>query len=147
MSTATSVGWRDTYLRIAGRLGAGAGSARPVLAGTNACVDAIFNIDAGRFARLVARPAVTSASDATGIYAFGRGFGDALWYNRLANNAWSGPQVFGGVPLTSDPVAVAAPNAIYLFGRSSANQLWHGHIDSGTDSTIRSGDSEIQISV
>ncbi len=76
--------------------------------------------------------AVTSASDATGIYAFGRGFGDALWYNRLANNAWSGPQVFGGVPLTSDPVAVTAPNAIYLFGRSSANQLWHGHIDSGT---------------
>ncbi len=75
--------------------------------------------------------AVTSASDATGIYAFGRGFGDALWWNRLANGAWSGPQVFGGVPLTSDPVAVTAPNAIYLFGRSSDNQLWHGHIDSG----------------
>ena len=46
--------------------------------------------------------AVASASDATGISAFGRGFGDALWYNCLANNAWSGPQVFGGVPLTSD---------------------------------------------
>jgi hypothetical protein len=75
--------------------------------------------------------AVTSASDASGIYAFGRGFGDALWWNRLANNAWSGPQNFGGVPLTSDPVAVTAPNAIYLFGRSSGNQLWHGHIDSG----------------
>ena len=75
--------------------------------------------------------AVTSASDASGIYAFGRGFGDALWYNRLANDAWSGPQDFGGVPLTSDPVAVTAPNAIYLFGRSQNNQLWHGHIDSG----------------
>jgi hypothetical protein len=76
--------------------------------------------------------AVTSASDTTGIYVFGRGYGDALWWNRLADNAWSGPQVFGGVPLTSDPVAITAPNAIYLFGRSSGNELWHGHIDSGS---------------
>jgi hypothetical protein len=75
--------------------------------------------------------AVTSASDGSGIYVFGRGFGDALWYNRLAGGAWSGPQVFGGVPITSDPVAVTAPNAIYLFARSSDNQLWHGHIDAG----------------
>jgi hypothetical protein len=75
--------------------------------------------------------AVTSAADASGVYVFGRGFGDALWYNRLANGAWSGAQVFGGVPLTSDPVAVTAPNAMYLFARSQNGQLWHGHIDNG----------------
>jgi hypothetical protein len=75
--------------------------------------------------------AVTSAADASGVYVFGRGFGDALWYNRLANGAWSGPQVLGGVPLTSDPVAVTAPNAMYLFARSQGGQLWHGHIDNG----------------
>jgi hypothetical protein len=75
--------------------------------------------------------ALTAAVDPTGMYVFGRGYGDALWWNRLANGAWSGPQVFGGVPLTSDPCAVTAPNAIYLFARSQNGQLWHGHIDNG----------------
>src|SRR5205807_7376731 len=71
--------------------------------------------------------ALTAAVDATGMYVFGRGFGDALWWNRYTSGAWSGQQVFGGVPLTSDPVAVTAPNAIYLFARSQNGQLWHGH--------------------
>jgi hypothetical protein len=75
--------------------------------------------------------ALTATSDATGLYVFGRGFGDALWWNRRSGTAWSGPQVFGGVPLTSDPVAVTAPNAIYVFARSQNGQLWHGHIDNG----------------
>src|SRR5207249_9340539 len=75
--------------------------------------------------------ALTAATDPTGMYVFGRGFGDALWWNRYTNGAWSGQQAFGGVPLTSDPVAVTAPNAIYLFARSQNGQLWHGHIDNG----------------
>jgi hypothetical protein len=75
--------------------------------------------------------ALTAAADATGLYVFGRGFGDALWWNRRSGNAWSGAKVFGGVPLTSDPVAVTAPNAIYVFARSQNGQLWHGHIDNG----------------
>ena len=62
---------------------------------------------------------ISAAVDGTGAYVFGRGFGNALWYNRLAGGAWSGPQVLGGVPLTSDPVAVAAPERrIYVFARS-----------------------------
>jgi hypothetical protein len=75
--------------------------------------------------------ALTSATDATGMYVFGRGFGDALWWNRYSGGSWSGQQVFGGVPLTSDPIAVTAPNAIYLFARSENGALWHGHIDNG----------------
>jgi hypothetical protein len=75
--------------------------------------------------------ALTTAIDATGMYVFGRGFGDALWWIRSTDGVWSGPQAFGGVPLTSDPVAVTAANAIYVFARSQNGQVWHGHIDSG----------------
>ncbi len=75
--------------------------------------------------------ALTATVDPTGLYAFGRGVGDALWWNRLSEGAWSGPQVFGGVPLTSDPVAITAPDAIYVFARSQNGQLWYGHLDNG----------------
>ena len=75
--------------------------------------------------------ALTAAVDPTGMYVFGRGAGTALWWNRFSGGSWSGPQAFGGVPLTSDPVAVTAPNAIYLFAASQNGQLWHGHIDNG----------------
>jgi hypothetical protein len=62
MNTATSIGWRDTYLRIAERLVAKAGTARPILTGANACVDAIFHIDADRLARLAAPSAIPPAA-------------------------------------------------------------------------------------
>jgi hypothetical protein len=74
---------------------------------------------------------LTAAADATGLYVFGRGAYDAIWWNRRSGNAWSGPQAFPGIPVTSDPTAVTAPDAIYLFARSQNNQLWHGHIDNG----------------
>jgi len=75
--------------------------------------------------------ALTAASDASGTYVFGRGFGDALWWNRFSNGSWSGPQVFGGVPLTSDPVAVSAPGAIHVFARSNQGELFTGRLDNG----------------
>ena len=75
--------------------------------------------------------ALTSATDATGMYVFGRGFGNALWWNRYTGGSWSGPKAFGGVALTSDPVAVAAPDAIHLFVCSQGGELWHGHINDG----------------
>ncbi len=62
MNTATSIGWRDTYLRIAERLITRAGTARPILTGANACVDAIFHIDADRLARLAAPSAIPPAA-------------------------------------------------------------------------------------
>ncbi len=66
MSTTTSAGWRDAYLRGAENLVRQAGAARLILTGTSACVDAVFRIDADRLARLVARPAATSADDTKG---------------------------------------------------------------------------------
>lgn len=138
MSTATSVGWRDTYLRIAERLGARAGSARPVLAGTNACVDAIFNIDAGRLARLVARPAVTSASDETGNDLLDRvlaritaGRGGELLTRWPAGPSWicallGAPdrhQVGGTGPQASWALAAVGGRSVLALADRSAEQL------------------------
>jgi hypothetical protein len=76
--------------------------------------------------------ALASASDATGTYVFGRGFGNALWYNRFDGTSWTGQQVLGGVPMASDPVAVAAPTGIYVFAlATNSYALWHGHFDNG----------------
>lgn len=138
MSTATGVGWRDTYLRIAGRLGTGAGSARPVLAGTNACVDAIFNIDAGRLARLVACPAVTSASDETGSEVLGRvleritaGRGGELLTRWPAGPSWicallgtpDRHQVGGTGPQASWALATVGGRSVLALADRSAEQL------------------------
>jgi hypothetical protein len=75
---------------------------------------------------------ISAAVDGSGAYVFGRGFGNALWYNRLVGGAWSGQQVLGGVPLTSDPVSVAAPGGgVYVFARSENAAVWHGRLDNG----------------
>ncbi len=75
--------------------------------------------------------ALTAAADSTGTYVFGRGSGGALWWNRSTGGSWSGAQVFGGLPLTSDPVAVTATDGIHLFARSEGDHLWHGRIAAG----------------
>jgi ADP-dependent phosphofructokinase/glucokinase len=61
LSRATGIRWRATYLEMAERLMAGASAARPVLAASNACVDAVFHIDALRLSRL------TAVKDSNGI--------------------------------------------------------------------------------
>jgi hypothetical protein len=66
MRTLPGTSWRDAYLGVAEHLVSQAGAARLILTGTSACVDAVFHIDAGRLARLVARPAATSADDIAG---------------------------------------------------------------------------------
>jgi ADP-dependent phosphofructokinase/glucokinase len=54
MRTTTAVSWPEVYDETAARVLLSAPAARPVFTGTNACVDAIFRIDADRLARLVA---------------------------------------------------------------------------------------------
>lgn len=82
-------------------------------------------------------PTVTSGLSAAvvsdGAYVFGRGFGDALWFNRYTDSGWTGPQAFGGISLTSDPVGVAAtPQSITVFARSSNLTVWFARNDGGT---------------
>ena len=59
MSQSADIRWRGAYLQVAELLTAGASAARPVLTVSNACVDAVFHVDAARLSRLaaVARPA------------------------------------------------------------------------------------------
>ena len=61
MNRVTGIRWRATYLEVAERLTAEASAARPVLAASNACVDAVFHVDAARLLRL------TAAADSDGI--------------------------------------------------------------------------------
>jgi ADP-dependent phosphofructokinase/glucokinase len=56
MTAAARMTWQETYDQVADRLARQAGAARLIFTGTSACVDAIFRIDAGRLARLLARP-------------------------------------------------------------------------------------------
>jgi ADP-dependent phosphofructokinase/glucokinase len=56
MTAAARMTWQETYDQVAERLARQAGAARLIFTGTSACVDAIFRIDAGRLALLLARP-------------------------------------------------------------------------------------------
>jgi ADP-dependent phosphofructokinase/glucokinase len=56
MTAAARMTWQETYDQVAEQLARQAGAARLIFTGTSACVDAIFRIDAGRLARLLARP-------------------------------------------------------------------------------------------
>ena len=57
MTAAARMTWHETYDQAADQLARQAGAARLIFTGTSACVDAIFRIDSGRLARLLARPA------------------------------------------------------------------------------------------
>ena len=56
MTAAARMTWQETYEQAADQLARQAGAARLIFTGTSACVDAIFRIDTGRLARLLARP-------------------------------------------------------------------------------------------
>jgi hypothetical protein len=76
---------------------------------------------------------ITSVVGASGAYVLGRSLGDALWYNRFVDGRWTGVGAFGGIPLTSDPVAVATgPNQFHVFVRSHAGNSWYARNDDGT---------------
>lgn len=63
MSRATGIRWRATYLEMTERIQAGASTARPVLAASNACVDAVYHVNAPRLSRLTA----ASGNDEVGV--------------------------------------------------------------------------------
>ena len=66
MSQGTGTHWRGAHLQVAERLRAGAPAARPVLAVSNACVDAVFHVDAARLSRLAAAARTAGGGDDTG---------------------------------------------------------------------------------
>jgi ADP-dependent phosphofructokinase/glucokinase len=146
MRTRPGVSWRDAYLRVAGHLVSQASQARPVLTGTSACVDAIFGIDAERLARLLARPAPTSADDTKGGELLDRvlgriraGRGGELLTRWPAGPAWIcallGPpdrrQVGGTGPQASWALAAVGGHSVLALADRSPEQL--AVIDPRTD--------------
>ncbi len=138
MRTRTGASWRDAYLTVAGHLVSQASTARPVLTGTSACVDAVFRIDAGRLARLLARPVPASADDATGGELLDRvlgrimaGRGGELLTRWPAGPAWIcallGPpgrhQVGGTGPQASWALAAVGGHSVLALADRSPGQL------------------------
>jgi hypothetical protein len=73
----------------------------------------------------------TAVTDPSGIYVFGRGADDSLWYNRLTFLGWSGFKSLVG-NIDSDPVAVSSPAGVYVFVRGSNKGLWFRRLVSGS---------------
>jgi ADP-dependent phosphofructokinase/glucokinase len=72
VSEALGLRWRDAYLQVAEWLVAGASAARPVLAVSNACVDAVFDVNAARLSRLTAATRTGGDGDGAGTELVGR---------------------------------------------------------------------------
>lgn len=73
MNLIAAARWRDAYLQVTSQLVTGAPTARPVLAASNACVDAVFQIDAERLSRVIAaRGRAAGESDKEGSELLGR---------------------------------------------------------------------------
>jgi ADP-dependent phosphofructokinase/glucokinase len=138
MRTLPGTSWRDAYLGVAEHLVSQAGAARLILTGTSACVDAVFHIDAGRLARLVARPAATSADDVAGGELLDRvlgrithGRGGELLTRWPAGPAWIcsllGPpdrhQVGGTGPQASWALAAVGGHSVLALADRSPEQL------------------------
>ena len=60
------------------------------------------------------------AADASGVYAFGRGFDDSIWYCRRTTGGFSTPASLGG-QVNSDPWAVSDSTGLYVFARGMDN--------------------------
>jgi ADP-dependent phosphofructokinase/glucokinase len=134
LSRGTGIRWRGTYLEVAERLRAGASAARPVLMASNACVDAVFHVDAARLSRL------TAAGDGDGIGAelavrvlarIAAGRGGELLTRWPGGPAWItamlGPpdryQLGGSGPQASWALATVGAPSVLALGDRSAEQL------------------------
>jgi ADP-dependent phosphofructokinase/glucokinase len=142
MRTRSGASWRDAYVGVAEHLAGQASQARQVLTSTNACVDAIFGIDAERLGRLLARPAAASASASADDVAGGElvdrvlsrivaGRGGELLTRWPAGPAWIcallGPpdrhQVGGTGPQASWALAAVGAHSVLALADRSPRQL------------------------
>jgi ADP-dependent phosphofructokinase/glucokinase len=133
LSRATGIGWRDTYLEVAERIRAGASAARPVLTASNACVDAVFQVDAARLSRLAA----VGDGDGLGVELAPRilaritgGLGGELLTRWPGGPDWItavlGPPdryQLGGSPQASWALATVGAPSVLALGDRSAEQL------------------------
>lgn len=128
--------WHDAYLEIAGRLAEAAPTARPIFTGQNACVDAIFRIDAERLARMAGLAATPDDEPGAALLArvmarITRGRGGELltrwpdgpsWITALLGTP-DRHQVGGTGPQASWALAVAGARSVLALQDRSAQQL------------------------
>jgi hypothetical protein len=78
----------------------------------------------------VSDPAI--AADSSGVYVFGRGLDDVLWYSRNTGGGFSAPAQYGaGITLNSDPIAVSDATGVYVFVRGLDGGIWYGSFAGG----------------
>lgn len=75
----------------------------------------------------------TAVTDPSGIYVFGRGGNDSVWYSRLTFQGWSPVTSLAGT-VDSDPVAVSHSSGVYVFARSYDKRLWFRRLVNGNPS-------------
>lgn len=141
MTTLPGANWRDACLGVAGHLVSQASRARPVLTGTNACIDAVFHVDSDRLARLArmaARLAPACADDRKGRELLDRvlarimaGRGGELLTRWPAGPAWicallgtpARHQVGGTGPQASWALAAVGGRSVLALADRSPGQL------------------------
>jgi hypothetical protein len=78
----------------------------------------------------ISDPAV--AADSSGVYIFGRGIDDVLWYSRNTGSGFGAPVHYAeGVTLNSDPVAISDSTGVYVFVRGFDGGVWYGRFAGG----------------
>jgi hypothetical protein len=72
----------------------------------------------------------TAVTDPGGIYVFGRGADDRLWFNRQTFLGWAGFKTLSG-NINSDPVAVSHSSGVYAFVRGADGAIWYQRLVNG----------------
>ncbi len=71
------------------------------------------------------------AADASGVYVFGRGADDRLWYSRKSGGSFTAPVTLDG-NIDSDPCAVSDPTGTYVFARGADQAFWYRRFVGGS---------------
>jgi ADP-dependent phosphofructokinase/glucokinase len=126
--------WPEVYQETASRVLLCAPTARPVFTGTNACVDAIFRVDADRLARIVSAAGTSAAGSALMgrvLDRIGQGRGGELLTRWPSGPAWimdllgepDRYQVGGTGPQASWALATLGARSVLALADRSAAQL------------------------
>ena len=71
-----------------------------------------------------------TVGDPTGVYVFGRGGDNGLWYSRNAGGGFPAFSSLGGV-IDSDPCAISDPSGVFVFARGGDQGIWFHQVVDG----------------
>jgi hypothetical protein len=79
---------------------------------------------------------LATAVDASGLYLFGRGSDNGIWWQRRTSGVWSGWNALGPTA-HSDPSAAAHSSGVYVFVRGADDAVWYQRATGGAFSGWR----------